>query len=62
MPTTAKEIEGWVYPNYDCRKRHYIRKGRSLCGKWGVLGLKEADIHHDYRKDCRECLKKLLPY
>lgn len=51
--------EGWVWFT-TMRKAHYMRDGRSLCGKWNSRG---AFPHHEVRRhsadDCKTCTRKL---
>ena len=54
--------EGWQYL-FNARKRHYFKlDGRSLCGKWLVLGngaLRSPDHGWASSDDCAGCRKKL---
>ena len=53
--------EGWAMPTIPpARKFHYIRNGRSLCGKYfyfGETGLRKTVEYEDLK--CKKCLKKL---
>lgn len=52
--TMIERDEGWGFV-YGSRVEHYFRKGRSLCGKWGLWALPKSI---DY-PDCKACRKRL---
>jgi len=51
--------EGWWFP-FNSRKAHYIRHGRSFCGRWGYLGDGSSLEQKDFksRDDCAACWRK----
>ncbi len=56
----SKPVEGWWRPDNSTRW-HYLRGGRSLCGKWACLGqpvLAPGDDGHP--DNCAACRKKRL--
>jgi hypothetical protein len=54
--------QGWGNPQpYNSRsKYHYFRGGRSLCGKWGLMGGDLEDSKHQHSDNCAACQKKKL--
>lgn len=48
--------EGWSYL-FNSRKEHYFVQGKSLCGKFLILG--SGDCSPSAKKPCKGCLKKL---
>lgn len=59
--TTATPVEGWIYPHAACKKAHYIRRGISLCGRWGYLGSSGMDPRITSTAgpdDCKSCWRK----
>jgi len=52
--------EGWALI-FNSPKWHYMRKGRSLCGKWMIVGKLRLEQGNDTSPDnCKACMKKLL--
>jgi hypothetical protein len=52
--------EGWNWL-VNSAKEHYFVKGRSLCGKWGLLDLGACEQRpFDRVQDCHVCHKALL--
>ena len=52
--------EGWTWL-IGTPKWHYFREGRSLCGKWMLLGNPELDQRDFKSKDnCMACFKKRI--
>ena len=49
--------EGWSWLLNGGTKDHYFVNGRSLCGKWGIIGYGDCDETSD--NPCATCLKKL---
>ena len=51
--------EGWDYLQ-NTRKWHYFVNGRSLCGKWLGLGLRNLVLGNGNSPDnCAKCVKRL---
>ena len=48
--------EGWSWL-FNSRVEHYFADGRSLCGKWGILGYGDCAEHSN--NPCATCMKKL---
>lgn len=51
--------EGWTWL-WNAKKEHYFVDGRSLCGRWGLVG--PGDLHRskdDSPNNCRECVRRL---
>lgn len=56
MAGTLERTEGWAAP-LRSPKWHYFRKGRSLCGKWGLFPRSfEADAASP--DNCAECWRR----
>jgi hypothetical protein len=51
-----KEKEGWSWL-FNSRVEHYFVEGKSLCGKWGILGYGDCAEHTN--NPCDACMKKL---
>ncbi len=53
------KTEGWTWI-YGATKWHYFRKGKSLCGRWMLLGLGdfEEDEKLESEDNCKTCTKK----
>ena len=52
--------EGWTWL-WNVKKWHYFREGRSLCGKYLLMGSGELDQGNDNSpSNCKSCCKKLL--
>lgn len=49
--------EGWVFAS-NFRKAHYVRAGKSLCGKWAYLGKDFDGDDAGGPADCAACKKK----
>lgn len=57
MPEVLKEGWTWIV---GAAKWHYMRNGRSLCGKWMLLGKPELEQGNDSSPDnCVACRRKL---
>ena len=54
-----KEKEGWTWLT-NSKKWHYFIDGRSLCGRFMVLGRPELEQGNNNSSDnCKACVKKL---
>lgn len=51
-----KEKEGWSWL-FNSKVEHYFVEGKSLCGKWGILGYGDCAEHTN--NPCATCMKKL---
>ena len=52
--------EGWAFPTTSARKCHFIKRGRSLCGRYGYWGEELwADTGQASPDDCKACRVKL---
>jgi hypothetical protein len=59
VPAGATGAEGWAMPG-NARKWHYYVDGRSLCGKWVILGGSlQADTGRTSSADCAGCRAKV---
>jgi len=58
MPTPDVKKEGWSWLINSSRD-HYFVEGRSLCGKWGVLGYGDCNDVPTVNPPCATCRKKL---
>lgn len=57
---TELNAEGWTWL-IGTAKWHYLRNGKSLCGKWGVVGKPTLEQGNNNSPDnCNMCRKKLL--
>jgi hypothetical protein len=59
--TTTGSAEGWIFPHAAAKKAHYIRRGLSLCGRWGYLGHGGMDpkiTPTPGLDDCKACWRK----
>jgi len=55
----ADRNEGWARP-VNARKFHYYVNGRSLCGKWMLLGGHlDEDEGATSSDDCKACARKM---
>ena len=52
-----KLSEGWTWL-FNSKKWHYFRKGRSLCGKWALLGHPELEADASSPDNCKACVAK----
>jgi len=53
-----KVKEGWLWLE-NAKLRHYIKDGRSLCGKCGYwLSFYAIDVPNDSKNNCKSCAKK----
>ena len=53
------ETQGWKWL-FNTRKWHYFVDGRSLCRKWGTLGVGGCeDTNHDSPDNCKTCRRAL---
>ena len=48
--------EGWSWL-FNSRVDHYFVDGKSLCGRWGILGYGECSEWSN--NPCKTCMKKL---
>ena len=56
--SAASKKEGWCWlVNSD--RCHYFVNGKSLCGKWGILGYGDCDDSPIGNPPCTTCRKKL---
>lgn len=53
---TKKEGWSWLFNSSRC---HYFVSGKSLCGKWAVLGYGDCDDSPSGNRPCATCMKKL---
>ena len=56
----SEQNEGWWKPVIS-RKVHYFRKQRSLCGRYGCVGVERLlpDDGRDLVEGCTPCTRKL---
>jgi len=65
MSANTNELEGW-YKFSNAAKWHYMRAGRSLCGKWGMLARMDPGSTEPFDEsstkpgpdDCVSCWRK----
>ncbi len=60
-PSPSRPLEGWTYL-YNSPKWHYFRSGKSLCGRFMLLGKPELEAHSGDiagKDDCKGCYRKL---
>ncbi len=53
--------EGWWWPS-NAGKAHYMRNGRSLCGRWGTMfaNPRLEQGNDNSRDNCAACKRKVL--
>lgn len=59
-------MRGWTFPSSSARRACFFdfgdgRSGKSLCGKWLLLGADESrveDRNHDSKDNCAVCKRK----
>jgi hypothetical protein len=55
----ARTEEGWTWL-LNSRKWHYFRDNRSLCCRYGLLGLPEFEGDANSRDNCAECQRRRM--
>lgn len=57
MSDVAVKSEGWTWL-FNSRKWHYFRNGRSVCGRYAILGAGDFEQGNDTSPDnCAQCRK-----
>jgi hypothetical protein len=57
--TSTNQLEGWSYL-INATKWHYFKAdGKSLCGRWLILGGKREQGNDDSADNCKACRRKL---